>query len=43
MPAHASTLGVRQGLVMFDVAWSFHERTPYAYYLTLLEPTRRDY
>ena len=36
MPAHARTQGVRQGLVVFAVAWSFHERTPYPDRLTLL-------
>ena|ERR1017187_3892989 len=36
MPAHARTRGCRKGLVAFAVAWSFHERTPYADGPTLL-------
>jgi len=36
MPAHARTRGVRQWLVAFAVAWSFHERTPYADGRTML-------
>ena len=43
MPAHASMGGVRQGLVVFAVAWSFHERTPYAEGRTLLNRHGGDY
>ena len=43
MPARARTRGVRQGLVVFAVAWSFHERTPYVDGRTLLSWHGGDY